>query len=98
MKPDVIVRPQARDDIDDQAEYLMGNANLEVVFRFLAAVNDTIALVATQPDMGVRCEYLRDPLVHTRFQPVSGFRKHSYFIALSKTESKSSESFTDRET
>ena len=29
--------------------------------------------------MGVRTEYLRDPLMETRFQSVSGFQKHLIF-------------------
>ena len=79
MTPNVSVRPQARDDIDDQAEYLMVNATTEIALRFLAAVDSTITLIARQPYMGVRSEYLRDPLMETRFQPVSGFQKHLIF-------------------
>ena len=33
MTPNVSVRPQARDDIDDQAEYLMVNATTEIALR-----------------------------------------------------------------
>ena len=57
----------------------MVNANMESALRFLAAVDSAIALIARQPYMGVRTEYLRDPLMETRFQPVSGFQKHLIF-------------------
>ena len=93
MTPNVIVRPQARDDIDDQAEYLMVNANMESALRFLAAVDSAIAPIARQPYMGVRTEYLRDPLMETASSQSAGSRSISSFTVRLRTALKFSESF-----
>jgi plasmid stabilization system protein ParE len=76
LTPDIIVRPRARDDIDAQAEYLMANVSLGAGMRFLAAVEETCALLADRPFAGARSEHLPNSGLVTRSLPVTGFDKH----------------------
>lgn len=47
-----IIRPAAQGEIDHQAEYLAQHGSEAVAYRFLAAIDETIALLATTPGLG----------------------------------------------
>jgi toxin ParE1/3/4 len=79
LTPNIIVRPRARDDLGQQAESLMASESLEIAMRFLAAVEETLALLASRPFAGVRSDHLPSSGLVTRFLPVTGFEKHLVF-------------------
>jgi plasmid stabilization system protein ParE len=49
VKGRYIVRPRADRDIDRQAVYLAEHASSEIAYRFLIAVRETFALLASRP-------------------------------------------------
>ena len=79
MTPSIIVRPRARDDLDEQAEYLMAHVSLGAAIRFLAAVEEAFALLADRPFIGARSDHLPSSGLVTRFVPVTGFDQHLVF-------------------
>ncbi|MCX6591684.1 MAG: type II toxin-antitoxin system RelE/ParE family toxin [Acidobacteria bacterium] len=63
------ITSKADRDLDDIADDLVGRASIDVAIRFLAAAEETFALVATQPDRGWRCR-----LSHADLQAARVFR------------------------
>ncbi len=51
-----VVRPRADRDIDELADYITGQTNIEMGLCFLSELYDSLALVATQPEMGWHCK------------------------------------------
>ncbi len=59
----------------------MGRASIDVAIRFLAAAEETFALVATQPDMGWRCRLSHADLQAARvFRLVCPFDKYLFYV------------------
>ncbi len=75
MSARYVVLPKADRDLDDEADYLVGEAGLEVGFRFLAAALETFDLLASQPEMGWKCRLKHPALASTRVFRVKGFEK-----------------------
>ena len=46
------VKPKADRDLDDNADYLAREANLDIALTFLSASYETFALLADNPQMG----------------------------------------------
>ena len=76
MKGRYIVRPRADRDTDRQAVYLAEQAGSEIAYRFLMAVRETFALLASHPEIGWRPQIRRKKgLEPFRMFSVSGFDK-----------------------
>lgn len=60
MSARYVVLPKADRDLDDEADYLVKEAGLEVGLSFLTAAQETFDLLASQPAMGWQCR-LKDP-------------------------------------
>jgi plasmid stabilization system protein ParE len=70
-----VIRPKADRDLDDQAFYYATEANAELGHRFLLAAHETFSLLATQPNMGWRCQLKHPALENLRVFRVAGFEK-----------------------
>ena len=70
-----VLRPKAHQDLDDQAYYLAMEASTDVGHRFLVAAHETLALLATQPEMGWRFRLKRPALAELRAFRVRGFER-----------------------
>jgi toxin ParE1/3/4 len=69
------VKPKADRDLDDYADYLAREANLDVALNFLSASYETFALLADNPNMGWGSR-LKNPAVKTlRVFRVSTFER-----------------------
>lgn len=70
-----VVRPKADQDLQDQAYYYATAASPEVGHRFLVAAHDTIALLATQPNMDWHAGLRRTDLRGLRVFRVADFER-----------------------
>ena len=70
-----VLRPKADRDLDDQAYYLTMEASPEIGHRFLVATHETLALLATQPEMGWRLRLKRPAFAELRAFRVKGFER-----------------------
>lgn len=68
----VLKREAARRDLIAQWLWYAGNASIEVADRFFAAVDDTLNLISTQPEIGRACSFRTQDLQRIRRFPVSG--------------------------
>jgi toxin ParE1/3/4 len=69
------VKPKADRDLDDYAAYLAREASLEVALRFLAAGQETFALLAAHPNIGWSSRLKRSALKTLRVFRVKGFER-----------------------
>ena len=77
--PTVITkRPIAKIDIVENSVYL-AERNPDAAFRFLTAIEETLALIATNPRMGSRRLEHLDKTIQLRVFPVSGFEDYLIF-------------------
>lgn len=75
-----VVRPKADQDIDDVGDYLAQEAGLDFGLQFLAELYGTFALLASQSEMGWRCNVAHPQLANVRtFQVSSRFHKYLIF-------------------
>jgi toxin ParE1/3/4 len=74
-----IIRPAAQAEIDQQADYLAENASEEVAYRFLAAVEKTVALLVRTPGIGSPWISSNPRLEGIRKQQVAGFPSYLVF-------------------
>jgi toxin ParE1/3/4 len=72
----VLKREAAKRDLIAQWLWYAENASIEVADRFLAAANDTLNLLSTQPESGTRF-FVRKPELQgmRRFPVTAGFEK-----------------------
>jgi toxin ParE1/3/4 len=70
------VRPQARTDLDEGAEYYALEANVNVATRFLESVDRAFARLGEHPFIGVRMAVLDPGLSGLRSWPVTDFERH----------------------
>jgi toxin ParE1/3/4 len=75
MKGRYVVRPKARRDIRDIADYIAAD-NLEASDRFIDAVRQTFDLLATMPSMGSARRFRREGLKGLRLWRVPHFDKY----------------------
>jgi toxin ParE1/3/4 len=69
------VKPKADRDLDDYADYLARETNVDVALGFLSASHETFALLAENPNMGWASR-LKNPALKTlRVFHVSSFEK-----------------------
>jgi toxin ParE1/3/4 len=79
MMPRVVVSPAADRDLDEQADYLLNHASLDVALRFLDAVAKTFDFLARHPGVGAARNSRNPRFVGIRVARVQGFEKHLIF-------------------
>jgi plasmid stabilization system protein ParE len=75
----VTQRPRARLDLLEQFVYLGEQTSVEMAERYLAAVEETCALLVTQPRSGTPYDSGIAKLAGLRRVPVKGFGNHLVF-------------------
>ncbi len=75
MTPAYSLRPRADRDIDEYVDYLAANVGLRVALHFLDATHQTLALLASQPNVGWRSRLMRPELASMRVFRVAGFER-----------------------
>jgi toxin ParE1/3/4 len=83
MTQPVTVRSRARIDILEQFYYFGENVNLRTANRFLAATEQTAALISRYPDIGRKYDFGISDLRRMRRAPLKGFRKFLMFYVVS---------------
>ena len=73
------LRPKAEEDLLQHEEYLAENASVETAGWFLDAVERSLRLLATQPEMGAQRAYRRPELEGQRMWPIRGFENYLAF-------------------
>jgi toxin ParE1/3/4 len=86
VKNRILLRPAAERDLSDQAEYLTQHQNLPTGLRFLRAAEETIRLLARQPEMGTRTECRSSFLEGMRMFPLKRFPNHLVFYRYMKSD------------
>lgn len=79
MKPRTVIRPLARQDVLEQAEYIAFHSGLAMASQFLEAAERTYQLIAIQPYLGRLVERCPPAMAGSRVFPVRGFGKHLIF-------------------
>lgn len=79
MSLQVRFKPDAREDIDSQARFLVENATVEVAMKFVDAVHQTAEMLATQPELGERLTTASQYSAEYRRWSVRGFREYLMF-------------------
>ena len=79
MKRAILVRRAAERDLDEQAEYLATQGNLERALRFYRAAEVTFELLASRPWIGKVNQFRSRFLINVRTFPLKGFPKHLVF-------------------
>lgn len=72
-------RPRARSDVIEQALFLAEEADQELAFRFIDAVDAAVRRLAATPEIGRPRKSGSARLADLRSWPVPGFRKHLIF-------------------
>ncbi|MFA6240197.1 MAG: type II toxin-antitoxin system RelE/ParE family toxin [Candidatus Hydrogenedentales bacterium] len=80
----VYVRPRAKQDIIEQAEYIAASSLASAV-RFLDELQLTFGALAKMPEMGAPRSFRNPALKKIRMWPVNGFEKHLIFYRPYKT-------------
>ena len=75
MKARYVVKPRADRDLDDYADYLVEEADIELGLRFLEAAHETFAVLATHPNMGWQARLKSTDLKALRVFCVTGFER-----------------------
>ena|ERR1700682_2389311 len=75
----VTQRPRARLDLLEQFVYLGEQSSVEMAERYLAAIEETCALLVTQPRSGTPYDSGIARLAELRRIPVNGFGRHLLF-------------------
>lgn len=78
MKRTLHRHPKALSDVEESAVYI-GQDAPEAALRFLDAVEETLRLLAENPELGPARGFDRSELAGLRFFPVKGFDKHLIF-------------------
>jgi toxin ParE1/3/4 len=84
MTPEITLRPRARIDLLEQFAWFGEESSVELAERYLAAVEETCSLLATQPLMGAVYETSVAELREMRRFRVKGF--DNYLIFYQKTD------------
>ena len=74
-----VVLPKADQDLDSIADYLADHGGLDVGLRFLAAAEETFALLAAHPGMGWKSKLTHPALSSVRVFMVSAFENTLVF-------------------
>lgn len=75
MSSRYLIRPQADQDLEEQAVYLAEVAGVDIGHRFLLAADETFRLLSTNPGIGWRPRLMSTQLRGLRIFSISGFEK-----------------------
>jgi toxin ParE1/3/4 len=75
----ILVRPEAERDLEERAEHIACEWDLEAGMRYFRALEVTLELIASQPRMGSPRRFRSPALEGVRMCPVKGFEKHLIF-------------------
>lgn len=78
MSREVVLRPQARQDLIDLA-YFFAETDLDVSDRFLSAVENALQRLAEMPEIGSPKAFGNSALAGLRMWPVPGFQRNLIF-------------------
>lgn len=81
MSHKLFLSPLARQDLIEQGKYL-AKENMEIVDRFLAATQSTLAQIAQMPLIGSPRQYRNPRLTGIRMWPIKGFENHFIFYRI----------------
>lgn len=84
MKRLILKRPKAERDIEECFVYI-GSENLDAALRFLLSVEESLELLAANPEIGVVREFVSSKYSGLRMWPVSGFDKYEIFYLQNET-------------
>jgi len=79
LKRAILVRRAAERDLDEQAEYLAIQGNVERALRFYRAAEVTFELLASRPWIGKVNQFRSRFLTNVRTFSLKGFPKHLVF-------------------
>jgi len=79
MKRDIVIRPAADRDIDEQFLYLALKAGEELAFRFLEATQACFDRLLEMPELGAMRTFKNPELEGLRMFPVANFEAHLVF-------------------
>ncbi len=79
MSRKIIIRPAAQAEIDQQADYLAQHAGEATAYRFLAAIAETLGVLARTPGLGAPWISDHPRLQGIRRRQVAGFPNHLLF-------------------
>lgn len=86
MKKRLIVKPEARSDIEESFAYYYDNAGVEVALRFVDAVDRSVRSILAMPARGAPRPWLSPTLSGFRSWPIDGFENHhAYYYVTTKT-------------
>jgi toxin ParE1/3/4 len=74
----LVVRPLAREDLDEQARYIASDS-IDAAIRFLDAAEAAFDRLRSTPEIGKLWKFQRSDLSGVRSWPVPGFEKHLIF-------------------
>ncbi len=74
MRRRILLRPEAERDLEEQAEHIAREWDLEAGLRYFRCLEETLELIASQPRMGSARRFTRSALAGVRMCPVRGFR------------------------
>jgi toxin ParE1/3/4 len=74
----VVVRPLAKDDLDEQALYIAQDS-IAAALRFLDAAESAFDRLSHMHEVGRRREFLHPELANVRSWPIPKFEKHVIF-------------------
>jgi toxin ParE1/3/4 len=76
----ILVSPQADHDLEAVTNYYLDEEGLDLALRFARAVEQSFALLLSQPDMGNSAHFKKDLLQSVRWFPVgTPFQKYLIF-------------------
>jgi toxin ParE1/3/4 len=78
MSRKTTIRPQARRDLADAADYIARD-NVDAARRFLEAAEAAFELLAAMPQMGTQCTFRSPAAAGLRTWSIRGFRNYVVF-------------------
>ncbi len=85
MRRRVVVRPLAKEDLDEQAGHIAQDS-VDAALRFLDAAEAAFDRLGFLPELGRRRAFRHPDLAHVRSWPIPSFEKHVIFYRASAEE------------
>jgi toxin ParE1/3/4 len=79
----VVVRPLAKEDLDEQARYIARDS-VAAALRFLDAAESAFDRLSSMNEVGRRRAFLHPELAQVRSWPIPGFEKHVIFYRVAE--------------
>jgi toxin ParE1/3/4 len=75
----ILLRPAAERELEQQAQYIAGSSGVEAARPFYRAAEETCRLIAGRPGIGRPVPYRNPLLAETRMFRMKGFTSHLIF-------------------